>query len=60
MKVITFISTLLAATGASLAAESPSDARPLLDVVRRYCSLKGVELRATADGLTNRRSQNGT
>jgi len=38
----------------------PIDFEVLLKIVRRYCSLGGIDLRPAADGLPNRRRQNRT
>jgi two-component system response regulator MprA len=45
--------------GAVAAVAKPIDCDVLLDVVRRHCVLGGVELRAPADRLANRRRENG-
>ena len=45
--------------GAVAAVAKPIDCDVLLDVVRRYCSLGEIELRAAADGLPYRGRENG-
>ena len=48
------------AMGAVAAFSKPINFDVMLDVVRRFCSLRGIELRPPANGVTNRRRQNGT
>ena len=48
------------AMGAVAVFPKPINFDVLLDVVRRYCSVRGIELRPPADGVTNRRRQNST
>jgi CheY-like chemotaxis protein len=48
------------AMGAVAVFPKPINFDVLLDFVRRYCSVRGIELRPPADGLTNRRRQNST
>ena len=47
------------AMGAVAVFPKPINFDVLLDVVRRYCSGRGIELQSPADGFTNRRRQNG-
>ena len=47
------------ALGAVAIVAKPIDFDVLLDVVRRYCSLRGIELGPAADGVANRRRQDG-
>ena len=46
--------------GAVATVAKPIDFEVLLKIVRRYCSLGGIDLRPAADGLPNRRRQNRT
>jgi len=48
------------AMGAVAALPKPINFDVLLDVVRRHCSSRGIALRPPADGIANRRRQNGT
>ena len=48
------------AMGAVAVVAKPINFDVLLDVVRRHCSARGIELRPSADGVTNRGRQNST